>query len=204
MRSAHVRTTDRYQQDDEPAVGADGSVLPRNSDGSVARNPGDADASDANASASEAERNASDADAEASASDADPDADACGGEANANAGEDAAAALPDAQQPAAERPRGEHMFRFRADRFICFEEDVKRLEGPREWLSGMGLAVFLEHELIAAQVRGVDLVHPEVLLGAREWQKAVARGDEDGAARSKKVIWRHLEEVCGSVRAPLC
>lgn len=93
------------------------------------------------------------------------------------------------------RPKGYFMTRFRSGRFWCATEDLGRLESASRWLTGQGLAIFVEDRLTKVQPTTVDVLHPEVLHYLQEWEDGLAIGDAAGARNGKESVLGHLEQV---------
>ncbi|EJD38990.1 hypothetical protein AURDEDRAFT_171977 [Auricularia subglabra TFB-10046 SS5] len=77
---------------------------------------------------------------------------------------------------------------FRADNFICRQEDVELLARPRAWLSGDGLSIFLQHTLLTSAAEGVSVIHSRMLWDVEYYLDSIWRGQQARIAANKKEI----------------
>lgn len=86
------------------------------------------------------------------------------------------------------------LVRYRTGSFICDDIDLERVVSRTGWLSGEGLAVFVEGRRQACGLQDVSVVHPRTLRDVQLYQDALLDGDGDGEGE-RAAVTRALAEV---------
>lgn len=75
------------------------------------------------------------------------------------------------------RPKARQLTTYRIADFFCDESDVARIAQRTGWLSGEGLAVFLQGELQRLKLTDVSIVYSRTLLDVELYGRAVIDGE---------------------------
>ena len=84
---------------------------------------------------------------------------------------------------------------YRAGEFTCKDEDLDLMARRGAWLSGDGLAVFIQHELSRTNVEDVSIIHSRMLWDVAIYQNCLRLGLEDQVAANKNCILTAMQKV---------
>lgn len=101
----------------------------------------------------------------------------------------------DEDAPRRTRLRAKKLARYRAGTFSCDDIDLERVVARTGWLSGEGLAVFLQGQLDARQLLDISIVHPRTLLDVELYHAGLLEGVEDCEA-GRAPVDNALAQVC--------
>lgn len=85
----------------------------------------------------------------------------------------------DEDAPRKTKRRTKLLANYRAGAFACDDIDLERVVARTGWLSGEGLAVFLQAELDARKLVDISIVHPRTLLDVELYHTALMDGEGD-------------------------
>lgn len=92
------------------------------------------------------------------------------------------------------RVKKKKLVNYRAGSFLCDDLDVERIARRTGWLSGEGLAVFVQGQLDVRGHRDISVVHPRTLLDVELYHEALLEGEGGGSAE-RATIDRALSQV---------